>query len=314
MSDAPRLTIGLPVYNGEKYVAESLEALLGQSFTDFELIISDNASTDSTGDICRRYEKQDSRVRYFRQPQNIGLAPNCNFVVGQARGELYKWASNDDLYARDLLESCVDALDKYPEVVLAHSWTAKVDGSGERDEGVQVPADHGLPAGAGALPEPAVRQRWRRRLRRYADRTSSPDRDEGELPSRGPHHHHGDRPVRPVLPGSGLAVLPARPCRSGRAGMPDDAKPVREHGSAPGGPAGGIRRCACTANTSGRTSAAIRRAPLSVADRRECYRYLAQWLASRGRPGAAGQDEPVPVAHPDIQVDSIVAGRQGRPS
>ena len=92
MSDAPRLTIGLPVYNGEKYVAESLEALLGQSFTDFELIISDNASTDSTGDICRRYEKQDSRVRYFRQPRNIGLAPNHNFVVEQARGELFKWS------------------------------------------------------------------------------------------------------------------------------------------------------------------------------------------------------------------------------
>ena len=81
MNTAPRLTIGLPVYNGEKYIAESLDALLGQSYTDFELIISDNASTDSTGDICRQYEKQDSRVRYVRQPQNIGLAPNHNFVV-----------------------------------------------------------------------------------------------------------------------------------------------------------------------------------------------------------------------------------------
>ena len=74
MSTAPRLTIGLPVYNGEKYVTESLEALLGQSFADFELIISDNASIDSSGDTCRRYEKQDSRVRYFRQPRNVGLA------------------------------------------------------------------------------------------------------------------------------------------------------------------------------------------------------------------------------------------------
>jgi cellulose synthase/poly-beta-1,6-N-acetylglucosamine synthase-like glycosyltransferase len=72
LTTTPRLTIGLPVYNGEKYVAESIEALLCQSFKDFELIISDNASTDSTGDIARRYEKQDSRVRYFRQPQNVG--------------------------------------------------------------------------------------------------------------------------------------------------------------------------------------------------------------------------------------------------
>ena len=114
MSTAPRLTIGLPVYNGEKYVAESLEALLGQSFTDFELIISDNASTDSTGDICRRYEKQDSRVRYFRQPRTSASPPNVNFVIGQARGELYKEASHDDLYARDLLESCVDGARRIP--------------------------------------------------------------------------------------------------------------------------------------------------------------------------------------------------------
>ena len=73
MNTAPRLSIGLPVYNGENYLAESIDALLGQSYEDFELIISDNASTDGTADICRRYGKQDSRVRYFRQPRNIGL-------------------------------------------------------------------------------------------------------------------------------------------------------------------------------------------------------------------------------------------------
>ena len=122
--------VGLPVYNGEKYIAESLEALLGQGFTDFELIISDNASTDSTGEICRRYEDPDSRVRYFRQSRNIGLSPNHNFVAERARGELFKWASNDDLYARDLLERCIDALDQYPDIVLARCWTAKVDESG----------------------------------------------------------------------------------------------------------------------------------------------------------------------------------------
>ena len=130
MSVAPRLTIGLPVYNGEKYIAESLEALLGQTFTEFELVISDNASTDGTADVCRDYERRDSRVRYFRQPRNVGLAPNHNAVVEQARGELFKWASNDDLYARDLIERCVDALDKDQDVVLAHSWTARVDDSG----------------------------------------------------------------------------------------------------------------------------------------------------------------------------------------
>jgi len=111
MKAAPRLSVGLPVYNGENYLAESIEALLGQSYENFELIISDNASTDSTADICRHYEKLESRIRYVRQPRNIGAAPNHNYVIGQARGELFKWASHDDLYARDLLKRCIDALD-----------------------------------------------------------------------------------------------------------------------------------------------------------------------------------------------------------
>ncbi len=72
MNGIPRVSIGLPVYNGENYLTESLEALLGQSYEDFELIISDNASTDGTADICHRYAKQDSRIRYIRQLRNTG--------------------------------------------------------------------------------------------------------------------------------------------------------------------------------------------------------------------------------------------------
>src|SRR5262249_9839881 len=139
MSAVPRLSVGLPVYNGANYLAESLEALLGQSCGDFELIISANASTDSTPDICQHYAQQDSRIRYFRQPRNIGLAPNHNFAVEQARAELFKWASNDDLYARDLLERCVDALDGNPDVVLAHSWTAMIDSSGAVTKATEYP-------------------------------------------------------------------------------------------------------------------------------------------------------------------------------
>ncbi len=139
MSAVPRLSIGLPVYNGENFLAESLDALLGQSYENFELIISDNASTDGTADICRRYEKQDSRIRYIRQPRNIGCAPNHNFVTRQARGELFKSASHDDLYARDLLRLCIDALDEHPDVVLAHSWSAVIDDSGAVTESGRLP-------------------------------------------------------------------------------------------------------------------------------------------------------------------------------
>ena len=139
MSTVPRLSIGLPVYNGEDYLAESLDALLGQSYEDFELVIADNASTDGTADICRRYGKQDSRIRYFRQPRNVGLAANRNFVIEQARGELFKEASDDDLYARDLLRRCIDALDEYPHVVLAHSWTAAIDSASNVTQALDYP-------------------------------------------------------------------------------------------------------------------------------------------------------------------------------
>jgi glycosyltransferase involved in cell wall biosynthesis len=127
---APRLTLGLPVYNGEEYLAESVDALLAQTFTDFELIISDNASTDRTGEICRRYAAQDPRVRYVRQAVNRGSTFNHNFVIEQARGELFKWVAHDDLYDPQLLQRCVDALDARPEVPLAHAWTAFIDDHG----------------------------------------------------------------------------------------------------------------------------------------------------------------------------------------
>ena len=130
MSGMPRLTIGLPVYNGENYLAESIEALLGQSYGDFELIISDNASVDATAEICTRYQASDRRIKYFRHPSNIGAAPNHNFLVHQASGEFFKWASHDDLYAQELLASCMSALDEQPDVILTHSWTALIDGSG----------------------------------------------------------------------------------------------------------------------------------------------------------------------------------------
>src|ERR1700689_1019951 len=139
MTAAPRLSIGLPVYNGERYLAESLDSLLGQSYENFELIISDNASTDATADICRRYGQQDSRIRYFRQPKNIGLSPNHNFVFEQSSSEFFKWAASDDLYARDLLKYCIEALDEYPDIALAHCWTAIIDSGGNVTEAPEYP-------------------------------------------------------------------------------------------------------------------------------------------------------------------------------
>jgi glycosyltransferase involved in cell wall biosynthesis len=128
---APTLSIGLPVYNGERYLAEALEALLAQTYDDFELIISDNASNDATEKICRAYADKDDRVRYIRQPVNIGADPNHHFVVEQARGRYFKWAAHDDVYEPELIRRCVEALETHPEVVLAHAADAAIDERGE---------------------------------------------------------------------------------------------------------------------------------------------------------------------------------------
>jgi glycosyltransferase involved in cell wall biosynthesis len=128
---APTLTIGLPVYNGENYLRQSLEALLAQTFPDFELVISDNASTDSTADICQEFASLDPRIRYVRQVENIGAGPNHNILVPHARGRYFKWASHDDLYAPDLVERCVGLLQTNPQAVLAHAWDAVIDAAGE---------------------------------------------------------------------------------------------------------------------------------------------------------------------------------------
>jgi glycosyltransferase involved in cell wall biosynthesis len=123
----PRVSIGLPVYNGSNFLAQSLDALLGQTFTDFELIISDNASTDETPEIIADYAARDHRIRSIRQPANIGGAPNQAFLATQARGEYFKYAAHDDLYSEVLLERCVEVLDRDPSVALCHGQMAFVD-------------------------------------------------------------------------------------------------------------------------------------------------------------------------------------------
>lgn len=92
----PAVSIGMPVYNGEPYIREALDSLLAQTFPDFEVIISDNASTDNTQTICQEYAGRDSRVRYVRQSKNTGALANFQFVLGEAQGEYFLWAAADD--------------------------------------------------------------------------------------------------------------------------------------------------------------------------------------------------------------------------
>jgi glycosyltransferase involved in cell wall biosynthesis len=120
----------MPVFNGEAFVAQSLESILGQTFTDYELLISDNASTDSTPEICRGYAASDSRIRYLRNDVNIGPNRNFNLLVHEARGRYFKLANADDLCAPDFLARCVEVLDREPEVILCYARTRLIDAEG----------------------------------------------------------------------------------------------------------------------------------------------------------------------------------------
>ncbi|AOW98240.1 hypothetical protein BJP34_01190 [Moorena producens PAL-8-15-08-1] len=130
IADQPRLSIGLPVYNGEEFLREALDSILAQTFEDFELIISDNCSTDATEEICREYQAKDKRIYYYRNQENLGAAPNYNRTVELARGEYFKWAADDDVCAPSFLARCVEVLDNDPTVILSYPRTifTKPDG------------------------------------------------------------------------------------------------------------------------------------------------------------------------------------------
>jgi glycosyltransferase involved in cell wall biosynthesis len=121
----------MPVYNGADYLPAAIESILAQHFGDFDLLISDNASTDATGEICRSFASRDNRIRYVRQPRNLGAAGNHNFLVTQSDSRYFKWAAHDDVLAPDFLGAAVDILDRRAEIVLASPASALVDEAGE---------------------------------------------------------------------------------------------------------------------------------------------------------------------------------------
>lgn len=283
MSAEPRLTIGLPVHNGERFLAEALDGLLAQTFRDFELIIADNASTDRTAEICHRYAARDERIRHLRQDRNVGAAENHNVLVRMARGELFKWASHDDLYDPELVRRCVEVLDRHPEAVLVSCRSAVVDEHGA----VTDPAPD-LPVGSDS---PRAPERFRGLL--YA---AGGDDDYGvirtEVLRRTPltgSYYHADRTLvaELALHGPFLRVPETLYHRRDLPGRASRQPSVRAW---------------CTTHDPRRANrwrhpvvrllgeyvwgfaAAIRRAPLDAADRRACYAELARYLVDRTRP------------------------------
>ncbi len=146
---APLVTVGMGVFNGENFVEAALRSILDQSCDDLEVIVSDNASTDRTQEICRDLAAGDERLRYLRQPRNLGAAPNHNLIPPLARGRYLKWASHDDVLAPTFLERCVAELERDPGLVLCHTRTRIIDADGAtlKDVDEELVVDAATPCG-----------------------------------------------------------------------------------------------------------------------------------------------------------------------
>lgn len=129
-SNGPTISVGLPVFNGENFVREAIESILSQTYSDFELVISDNASTDSTQSICEEYQQKDKRVRYFRSDENRGASWNFNNTFKLSRGEFFKWAAHDDVLLPRYLEETLRFLKENPDAVLVHSRVGRIENEG----------------------------------------------------------------------------------------------------------------------------------------------------------------------------------------
>lgn len=118
-NDQKLVSIGLPTFNSARVIRRALDSLLGQSYANIELVISDDASVDETGEICKAYAVKDRRVRYIRQRQNIGQLENFPLVLKEARGEYFMWASDDDWWDKSFIELLVEALNRHEGCMVA---------------------------------------------------------------------------------------------------------------------------------------------------------------------------------------------------
>ncbi len=137
----PKISIGLPVYNGEKFIEKKLKSILDQTFKDFELIISNNSSTDNTARICKKYTLLDKRIKLFTQKINIGAVENFNFVIDKANGEYFLWSAVDDLLLPTFLEKNLKVLETNPNVVCSVS---KMKLYGEKTTSLETKSDDSI--------------------------------------------------------------------------------------------------------------------------------------------------------------------------
>jgi len=125
-----KIFIGMPVYNGEKFLRESISSIINQSYTDWEMFISDDASIDHTGEIAREYAEKDLRITYYRQEKNLGMFPNFKFVLDKVTSPYFIWAAQDDIREKNYLKVCIDKLEKNKNLGLATTVVGVTDSFG----------------------------------------------------------------------------------------------------------------------------------------------------------------------------------------
>jgi glycosyltransferase involved in cell wall biosynthesis len=147
----PIVSVAIPVYNSSRYLKETLDSILNQTFQDFEIVITDGRSTDATPEICRQYAAQDSRIHYYRSEDNYGPGWNYNQAFERSTGKYFKWQAHDDLLAPEFLEKCVAVLEADPTVALCHCYAIHVDDHGNKisssPEYAHLKSDHPKPSG-----------------------------------------------------------------------------------------------------------------------------------------------------------------------
>jgi len=297
----PRVSLGLPVFNGERFLAEALDSILTQTYPDWELIISDNASTDRTAEICRAYAARDPRIRYYRNESNLGAGWNFNRTFSLSSGEYFKWVAHDDALEPAFLEKCVELLDCERAVVLCFCRMVDIDAQGNelqvRGAGTESHADR-IPERFWSLIRfqhkceevfGLVRADVMRKTKLIANYSDSDRTLLAELSLHGPFHEISDVLFRHrVHSQSSVALNPARrqrmawfdPRLSGRTALP------------------------CWQQFFA-LWAAIGRSPISWKERASCGFYLLRWgkrhrrrlsedlVWAAKRLLAAGADEPV---------------------
>jgi glycosyltransferase involved in cell wall biosynthesis len=158
------VTIGIPVYNGARYLEQALDAALAQTYPNLEIIVSDNCSTDRTEEICSAYAARDSRIRYVRQARNLGWIGNYEYLVGEARGDYFCWLASDDGMDPAYAATLAGHLDRHPDWAAVGSDVQVID---EADRQVRVETIPSIRAARVARDWPAVRREY---WRYYVDR------------------------------------------------------------------------------------------------------------------------------------------------